>query len=197
MRKADGNHEGLYMSGYDQLDPNITALYDIPSFLPNSDGKLRADKPYQFKLFTRLLVRLGPDVSEGLQRLGGRADLGAGTRNRQRLRRRHDLPAAARISRAARRPTGTSTSTRTTGCPLGSARNLSLILDVFNLFNNHELLEVDQDYVYEGMPGFSNTWGASSNLDEFGNPQFNSNLPSSTFYGTPILYQTRARCRLG
>ena len=44
------------MSGYDQLDPNITALYDIPSFLPNSDGKLRSDKPYQAKLYSCLCV---------------------------------------------------------------------------------------------------------------------------------------------
>ena len=42
------------MSGYDQLDPNITALYDIPSFLPNSDGRLRSDKPYQFKCSARI-----------------------------------------------------------------------------------------------------------------------------------------------
>src|SRR4029078_683991 len=34
--KARGNYEGLYISGYDQLDPNITALYDIPSFLNNA-----------------------------------------------------------------------------------------------------------------------------------------------------------------
>ena len=47
--KASGNHEGLYMSGYDQLDPNITALYDIPSFLPNSNGQaaLRQAVPVQ------------------------------------------------------------------------------------------------------------------------------------------------------
>ena len=98
--KANGNHEGLYMSGYDQLDPNITALYDIPSFLPNSDGRLRADKPYQFKLFTRLLVRLWADVVRRHADVRRRADLGARTRDRQRLRGRHDLPAAARIAGA-------------------------------------------------------------------------------------------------
>ena len=38
------------MSGYDQLDPNINALYDIPSFLPNSTGMMRSDKPFQFKV---------------------------------------------------------------------------------------------------------------------------------------------------
>ena len=194
--KADGNHEGLYMSGYDQLDPNITALYDIPSFLPNSDGRLRADKPYHFKLFTAYSFDFGLTLSEGMQISAG-VPISAqgpeivngygdgtiflqprGSQGRTPTYWNFDFHADYRL-------------------PLGSARNLSLILDVFNLFNNHELLEVDQDYAYEGMPGFSNTWGASSNLDEFGNPQFNSNLPSSTFYGTPILYQNPRSVQIG
>ena len=53
------------MSGYDQLDPNITALYDIPSFLPNSDGRLRSDKPYQFKMFGAYSFDWGLTLSEG------------------------------------------------------------------------------------------------------------------------------------
>jgi len=46
-----GNYEGLYMTGYDQLDPNITALYDFPEFNINSDGYLYGDRTHRFKLF--------------------------------------------------------------------------------------------------------------------------------------------------
>ena len=92
--QAKGNHEGLYMSGYDQLDPNITALYDIPSFLPNSDGKLRGDKPYQFKVFWRLCVRLGADHLRRDERVIRRADFSPGPGDRQRVWRWDHLPAA-------------------------------------------------------------------------------------------------------
>jgi outer membrane receptor protein involved in Fe transport len=195
--KANGNHEGLYMSGYDQLDPNITALYDIPSFLPNSDGRLRADKPYYFKVFTAYAFDWGLTVSEGMfvsagvpisaqgpEIVNGYGDgtiflLPRGDEGRTPTFWNFDFHADYRL-------------------PLGGAgRNLSLILDVFNLFNNHEAMEVDQDYAYEGMPGFSNTWGASSNLDEFGNPKYNSSLPASTFYGTPILFQNPRSMQIG
>jgi hypothetical protein len=54
--KAKGNYEGLYISGYDQLDPNITAL-DILPFLQNSYGLMRADKPYQFSSTARTRSR--------------------------------------------------------------------------------------------------------------------------------------------
>ena len=104
------------MSGYDQLDPNINALYDIPSFIPNADGHDAADKPFQFKVHGAYTFDWGLTISEGLVAVVGRADLGAGAGNRQRLRRRHDLPAAARLARAARRTSGTSISTPTTGC---------------------------------------------------------------------------------
>jgi outer membrane receptor protein involved in Fe transport len=192
---ASGNHEGLYMSGYDQLDPNITALYDIPSFLPNSDGKLRADKPYQFKLFAAYAFDWGLTLSEGLiisagvpisaqgpEIVNGYGDgtiflQPRGSQGRTPMFWNFDFHADYRL-------------------PVGGGRNLSIILDMFNLFNTHETMEVDQDYVYEGMSGFT-AWEAPSNLDEFGNPKFNPNLPASTFYSTPILFQNPRSMQIG
>jgi hypothetical protein len=57
-------------------------------------------------------------------------------------------------------------------------------------------MEVDQDYIYEGMPGIG-AWEVASNLDAFGNPKFNPSLPKSTFYKTPILYQTPRSMQIG
>jgi hypothetical protein len=68
---------------------------------------------------------------------------------------------------------------------------------VFNLFNLHEVLEVDQDYTYEGDDNFAGLWDADSNLDSFGNPRFNPNLPRSPFFGTPILYQNPRSMQIG
>jgi outer membrane receptor protein involved in Fe transport len=197
--KARGNHEGLYMSGYDQLDPNITALYDIPSFLPNSDGRLRADKPYQFKTYgaytfdwgltlsEALLVSAGVPISaQGPEIVNGYGDgtifmKPRGSEGRTPAFWNFDFHADYRVPffRA------------------GDARGVSVVLDIFNLFNRNQVMEVDQDYAYEGMPGFDDTWAAASNLDAFGNPKFNANLPASKFYKTPILRQAPRSMQVG
>jgi hypothetical protein len=113
--KAKGNYEGLYISGYDQLDPNITALYDIPSFLSNAYGTLRADKPYQFKVHGAYTFPFGLTVSEGFFLSAGIPisaqgpeiynGYGDGT-----------IWMKTRGSRAARAPTTRSTCTPTTTC---------------------------------------------------------------------------------
>jgi hypothetical protein len=68
-----------------------------------------------------------------------------------------------------------------------NARQFSLVLDVLNLFNRHGVMEVDQDYVYEGMPGDAGE--DPGNLDAFGNPKYDPSLPNSPYYSTPILWQ--------
>ncbi len=196
--KASGNHEGLYMSGYDQLDPNITALYDIPSFLPNSDGRLRSDKPYQFKVFGAYAFPWGLTLSEGFmisagapisaqgpEIVNGYGDgtiflLERGSQGRTPAYWNVDFHADYRLP-----------ITR-----LGAGRSISVILDVFNLFNRNEELEVDQDYTYEGQDTF-NQWVVDSNLDQFGNPQFNPDLPVSPYYGQAALRQSPRAMQIG
>jgi len=195
--RAKGNHEGLYMSGYDQLDPNITALYDIPSFIPNADGKLRADKPFQMKVHSSYTFDFGLTVSEGLQISSG-VPISAqgpeivngygdgtiflkqrGSDGRTPTFWNFDLHADYRLD-------------------IGSneRRSVSFVLDVFNVFNRHATLEVDQDYVFEGMDGFD-PWAADDNLDAYGNPKFNQSLPKSPFYKTPILFQAPRTVQIG
>ena len=195
--RGRGNHEGLYMSGYDQLDPNINALYDIPSFLPirrqaalgQALSVQASSPPTRFDW--------GLTLSEG-RCLGWRADQAAGSGNRERLRRRHDFPAGARLAgpdahvlelglprrlpAAARRPRAES--------------HVSVVLDVFNLFNRHGTWKSIQDYVYEGHGQFQPV-GGRSNLDAFGNPKFNPNCRRARSTSTPILFQSPRTVQVG
>ena len=45
-----GNYEGLFRNDNGQTDPNITSLFDLPSLLGNTYGRLPNDRPHQFKL---------------------------------------------------------------------------------------------------------------------------------------------------
>lgn len=197
IAKAEGNHEGLYMSGYDQLDPNINALYDIPSFIVNGTGKMRGDKPFQFKMHGAYTFDWGLTVSEGLvvssgipitafgpEIVNGYGDgtiflLPRGSEGRTNTYWTFDFHADYRL-------------------PIlkGSSKRLSVVLDVFNLFNRHGVLEVDQDYVYEGMDNILD-WEDESNLDASGNPKYNPNLPGSPFYKTPSLFQLPRAMQIG
>ena len=78
----------------------------------------------------------------------------------------------------------------------GGSKRLNIIVDAFNVFNRHETLEVDQDYVYEGMDTID-AWEAAANLDSFGNPKFNASLPASSYYKTPILFQSPRSVQVG
>jgi len=196
--RARGNHEGLYMSGYDQLDPNINALYDIPSFLPNSTGMMRSDKPFQFKVHGSYTFDWGLTVAEGLvagsgvpvsaqgpEIVNGYGDgtiflLPRGDEGRTPFFWSVDLHADYRLPFISR----------------SSPRQITVGFDVFNVFGRHGVMEVDQDYIYEGMPGFS-AWEAPGNLDAYGNPKYNPSLPNSTFYKTPTLYQSPRSLQIG
>jgi outer membrane receptor protein involved in Fe transport len=197
---ATGNYEGLYLSENDQLDPNITLLYDIPSFVPNQNGALRADRPYQFKIHSAYTVRPGLTLSEGLlvsagvpvsamgpELVYGYGDgsifmLPRGSKGRTPTYWNFDIHADYRL-------------------PVG--RDLSVVLDVFNVFNLHAVLDVDQNYIFEGMPNFD-LWinglpgsEPGENLDVYGNPKFNGALPRSPFFGTPILFQAPRAVQVG
>lgn len=195
--RAKGNYEGLYMTGYEQLDPNILALYDIPSFLQNAEGKLRADRPYQFKVHGSYRFPFGLTVSEGLTVSAG---VPISTQGPEIYNGYGDgtiflLPRGS----AGRTPTFWSLDLHGDYLvPLfkGTGRGLSLIVDIFNALDNDETLEVDQDYIYEGMPGIE-AWEADENLDFFGNPAYNAQLPHSPYYKTPIRIQAPRTVQLG
>lgn len=206
--RARGNYEGLFMSGYEQLDPNITALYDIPSFGVNATGRLRADRPVNLKVHSSYRFPFGLTVSEGFYFSSGipYSALGPEIYNGYGDGTIHLQPRGA----AGRTPNFWSLDLHA-DYPLpimrGTGRAVSIILDVFNVTDQNAVLEVDQEYLYEGMEGDPRfaCWFASAagdgctgnNLDDFGNPKFNGSLPASPYFGTPALYQSPRTAQLG
>ncbi|HEX6179460.1 MAG TPA: TonB-dependent receptor, partial [Thermoanaerobaculia bacterium] len=197
--QAKGNYEGLFMSGYEQLDPNITALYDIPSFGSNAYGRLRADRPVNLKLHSSYRFPFGLTVSEGfffgsgmpISVLGPEIYNGYGD---------------GTINLAPRGSNGRTENYWSLDLhadyelPLfqGTGRGLSFIVDVFNVTNNHAVLEVDQDYYYEAMEGGFDLWDHDpTSIDDFGNPVIHSGLAASEFYKQPMLYQAPRSVQLG
>lgn len=197
--QAKGNYEGLYLSGYEQLDPNITAYYDIPSMLNNAYGKLRSDKPYQFKVHSSYTLPFGLTVSEGFQ-------FSAGIPIDKRGPEIYNGYSDGNVFFVPRGSSGRTPNYWNLDLHADyrlpffnqAGRSVSAIIDVFNVTNNHTVLEVDTDYVYEGMdPAILALWERDANLDAFGNPKYDPNLAHSPFYGTPTLYQQPRSVQLG
>jgi outer membrane receptor protein involved in Fe transport len=198
--RARGNYEGLFMSGYEQLDPNITALYDIPSFGQNAEGRLRADRPVNLKIHSSYRFPFGLTVSEGFYFSSGipYSALGPETFNGYGDGTIH----LQQRGQAGRTENFWALDLHTDyALPLfrGTNRSLSLILDVFNVTDENATLEVDQEYIYEGLAGEAayEEWFADENLDDFGNPQFRDDLPASPFFGTPKILQTPRTFQVG
>ncbi len=198
--QAEGNYEGLFMSGYEQLDPNILALYDIPSFLNNADGKLRGDRPANFKVHSSYRFPFGLTVSEGFYFTSGSPISAQGP----------ELENGYGDGTIFLRPRGSNGRTDNVwsldlhadyALPLfrGTNRALSLIVDVFNATNEKAVLEVDQDYIYQALGGEAayDVWFADNNLDFNGNPMYIEGAPASPFYNTPQLYQSPRSMQVG
>jgi hypothetical protein len=60
-----GNYDGLFAPNYgpNQLDPNITAIFDFPQFLKNGDGNLSADITHSIKIFLAKEFVIAPAFS--------------------------------------------------------------------------------------------------------------------------------------
>lgn len=197
--RAKGNYEGLFMSGYEQLDPNITALYDVPSFLNNAEGKLRADRPVNLKIHSSYRLPIGLTLSEGFYYSSGLPISALGP----------EVVNGYGDGTIFMKPRGSEGRTPNFwaldlhadyALPIfkGTGNSLSFIVDVLNATNQKAVLEVDQDYVYQAMPNPGH-WFDDSNLDSSGNPKFNTGtgFDPSPYYKTPVLYQSPRTVQLG
>jgi hypothetical protein len=195
--QAKGNYEGLFVSGYEQLDPNITALYDLPSFLNNAQGKLRADKPINLKIHSSYMFPFGLTVSEGLYYSSGIPismlapdtvnGYGDGTiflksrGSEGRTPNYYNLDLHADYALPIFR---------------NSSTKLSAIVDIFNATNAHKALEVDQNYIYQGMPG-ATFYDAPAHQDANGEPIFIAGGPSSPYFKTGSVFQAPRTVQVG
>jgi hypothetical protein len=179
--QAKGNYEGLFMSGYEQLDPNITALYDLPEFLNNSNGKLRADRPVNFKVHASYRFPFGLTVSEGFYFSSGIpiSALGPDELNGYGDGTIFLQPRGS----AGRTPNFWNLDLHADyALPFfrGGDRGLSFIVDIFNVTNNDEVLEVDQDQIFQAQ-------SAAETLPDH----------TSIYFGTPSLRQAPRTVQLG
>jgi len=75
--RLTGNYDGLFAPNYgpNQLDPNITAIFDFPQFLKNGDGNLSGDITHSIKVFIAKEFVINPVFSVSL---GGSVNASSG-----------------------------------------------------------------------------------------------------------------------
>jgi outer membrane receptor protein involved in Fe transport len=202
-----GNFEGFYRDDNGQSDPGITSLYDFPTndpsytavgvpqfgyggdirFLGDANGILPLDRPHQVKVFGNYTFPMGLAAGVGLNLSSG-APLTPLAAN-PNYSNGGEIPEAAR-------GTGIQTTdgfkTRTPFLTdfnaqvsyvikLGGSRSVTLLADVFNLFDTQTVLMYDQ---------WTQLTGPAPNPD-FGAPI------THVLAGAPPQFQTPRQIRLG
>jgi outer membrane receptor protein involved in Fe transport len=146
-----GNYPGLFSHETNQLDPNLTSLYDLPELMPNRYGNLGADRPHLIKLdgFYRLLL----DPTIGFFTFGASARAQSGLPiNTLGTHVGYGDGEAYLLPRGEAGRMGMTTQFDTHvayGRALTDGMRLEAFIDVFNLFNQQPELLVDENYTYD------------------------------------------------
>jgi hypothetical protein len=202
-----GNFEGFYRDDNTQSDPAISSLYDFPQndptytsigvprfgyagdvrFLGDPNGILPLDRPHQVKIYGNYLFSMGLNLGIGVNLSSGKplTPMAANPN--------YDSPGEIPV---AARGTGIQTIdgflTRTPfesqvdlqasyAIKFGGSRRLTLLGEVFNLFNERRTIGYDQD----------TELNASTTNPDFGKPV------NSLLGGTPAQFQAPISVRLG
>jgi outer membrane receptor protein involved in Fe transport len=142
-----GNYSGLFRPETGQLDPNITADFDLQSLLPNQIGDLPGDRRHQLKLFAAKDWVIGQHHSV-LTGIGGRATSGGPTNylGSHALYGPNEVFILERGS-GQRLPWSYSVDLRAGYTFLFSKDfNLQAVVDVFNFLNFQETTSIDQQF---------------------------------------------------
>jgi hypothetical protein len=154
-----GNYAGPFMADYTgntpgqgQLDPGITAAFDLPTLLYNTKGLLPGDHPHTIKLFGSYTW----PVSPGFSVTGGAGYTGQSGRPNSALGG-HDLYGSglAYITQqgyAGRTPFTHQLDIRGALSWVFSAPyELRFSIDVFNILNQQEAVDYDQNYTFDQL----------------------------------------------
>jgi hypothetical protein len=202
-----GNFEGFYRDDNGQSDPGITSLYDFPTndpsytdigvpqfgyrgdirFLGDANGILPLDRPHQFKVFGNYAFPMGLGIGVGLNLSSG-APLTALAAN-PNYTNGGEIPEAERGSGIqtidgfnTRTPFQTDFNAQLSYViKLEGSCNVTLLADVFNLFDTQTVLMYDQ---------WTQLTGPAPNPD-FGAPI------TQVLAGAPPQFQTPRQIRLG
>ena len=145
-----GNYAGLLRPENDQLDPNITSEYDLPTLMTNKNGLLPGDVTHQVKIFGAYVF----NVSQRLNVTAGGA-LNAASGRPVNALAAHPLYGAGEsflIQRgmAGRTPVVTSADLRgKVEYKLTAPYAVQFTIDIFNVFNSQETLSYDENYTFD------------------------------------------------
>jgi hypothetical protein len=192
-----GNYEGLFRSDNGQLDPNITAAFDLESLLLNGDGMLPGDRRHRLKAFAARSFQWGPvglDAGVAYRSSSGPPFSYLGAHPLFGNGFTFILPRGS----AGRLPWTHQVDLRLAGrWKMGSGVSASLGVDVFNLFNFQKPTAFDQTYTttpVEPIPG-----GSAGDLAELKDVNGEPVSPEALNprFGQPIAYQAPRSVRLG
>ena len=201
-----GNFEGFYRDDNGQSDPGITSLYDFPTHDPSytaigvpqfgfegdirflgQNGILPLDRPHQFKVFGNYAMNMGLSFGVGFNLSSGKPLTPIASN--PYYTNGGEIPTAARGSGIqtidgfkTRAPFFSQVDAQAAYVlKLGGVRQVTLLADVFNLFNQQKVLDYD-------------TWtelGFEEPNPDFGKPV------SQLFGGVPPQFQTPRQIRFG
>lgn len=190
-----GNYPGTYNSTNGQLNPHTSTMFDFPELLINRDGPLPTDRPHNFKLSGFYQQPIGTKGSltgsltftaisgRPIEVLGAHSAYGPG-----------ELFILPRGS-GGRTPTVTQTDLHV-GYEhmLTDKERLGVFVDVINLFNQREVINVDDNYTYSAVKPL---------VDDDARKQFKvetvdgSPLIVNSNYGQPTAFQAPLYLRVG
>lgn len=208
LSRLYGNYAGLFVPETLQLDPNITADFDLKSLLPNTTGPLPGDHTHQIKIYAAkdfvflnnmdALIGLtyrglsgGPQSALGAHPIygptnvyivprGQGGELGPnGSIIAQRLPWQHSIDARVGYS-----------------IKLNKATTLGITVDVYNIFDFQAAVKGDPNYTFSDvLPCTTGT--APSCIKHSDGSAFNAKTEVNPNYGRPQQYQDPRQWRLG
>jgi len=173
-----GNYEGLFRNDNGQADPNITSLFDLPSLLANTYGRLPNDRPHQFKFDGSYQTPWRFLISGGFRAQSGTPFNALGAHPIYGNNEGFAVPrgtATAPADAPGGIKAGSDRSPTTYQVDLGGYlpikfgedRQLRFTVDMFNVFNNQRAIVQDQTFVLgSGLAGVPDTpnpfWGTGT-----------------------------------
>jgi len=186
LAKNEGNYPGLFRQDNGQLDPNITSLFDLPDLLDGAYGLLPNDRKHQFKAYGSYRWNVGLITGLYAQWLTGAPISKLGAHSLYGRRERFITP---RGSEGRTDPLWNVDFHLEYPVRVGERATLNLIADLFNVFNTHAPLSVDQEWTTRRATSTTDPTecGGADPACATGNPSF----------GEPLLFQEPFRARLG
>ncbi len=192
--RSIGNYPGLFSPSNGQTDPNISSQFDLRELLLNRDGPLPTDRPHNLKIQGSYFIPFGANtVTLGLafNAISGRPIevLGA-----------HPVYGTSEVFVLPRGSGGRTPFVTSFDFHVSYRRQLSKLFgfetygDVFNLFSQKEMTDVDDDYTASSVGPIQNGKVADlANLQTLAGqqPLLNPN------YGHAIRFQAPLSMRLG